>query len=155
MKALYFDMDGTIANLYGVDNWLPMLRAENTYPYVHALPIGDLSNIINLCKQLKEHGYIIGVVSWGAKNATPAYNKRVRAAKVRWIKKYFNIVDEMHVVKYGTPKYQVVNIKDSVLFDDEQKNCDDWNCADSVSCHVSSLADIENFCYNLIQELAA
>ena len=155
MKALYFDMDGTIADLYSVNNWLPMLRAENTYPYAHALPIGDLSNIINLCKQLKEHGYIIGVVSWGAKNATPAYNKRVRAAKVRWIKKYFNIVDEMHVVKYGTPKYQVVNIKNSVLFDDEQKNCDDWSCADSVSCHVSSLTDIENFCYNLIQELAA
>lgn len=26
MKAIYFDMDGTIANLYGVPNWLEGLR---------------------------------------------------------------------------------------------------------------------------------
>ena len=25
-KILVFDMDGTIANLYGVENWLPMLQ---------------------------------------------------------------------------------------------------------------------------------
>ena len=27
-KAIYFDMDGTIANLYAVENWLPMLRHQ-------------------------------------------------------------------------------------------------------------------------------
>ena len=29
-KAIYFDMDGTIANFYGVDGWLNDLINENT-----------------------------------------------------------------------------------------------------------------------------
>ena len=29
MKTLVFDMDGTIADLYGVKGWLKMLRAED------------------------------------------------------------------------------------------------------------------------------
>ena len=28
-KTLVFDMDGTIANLYGVKNWLPLLENKN------------------------------------------------------------------------------------------------------------------------------
>ena len=35
-KTIWFDLDGTIANLYGVDGWLPMLRAENPAPYGNA-----------------------------------------------------------------------------------------------------------------------
>lgn len=30
--TINFDMDGTIADLYGVDNWLEMLIAEDTTP---------------------------------------------------------------------------------------------------------------------------
>ena len=37
-KAIYFDLDGTLANLYGVENWLEYLIKEDTYPYdVHEL----------------------------------------------------------------------------------------------------------------------
>ena len=31
-KAIYFDMDGTIADLYAVDGWLDMLRAYDPTP---------------------------------------------------------------------------------------------------------------------------
>ena len=31
-KTLVFDMDGTIADLYGVEGWLEMLRAEDETP---------------------------------------------------------------------------------------------------------------------------
>ena len=31
-----FDMDGTIANLYGVENWLAYLVAEDVKPYKEA-----------------------------------------------------------------------------------------------------------------------
>jgi hydroxymethylpyrimidine pyrophosphatase-like HAD family hydrolase len=33
-KAIYFDMDGTIANLYGVENWLPKLQAKDETPHL-------------------------------------------------------------------------------------------------------------------------
>ena len=31
-KMICFDMDGTIADLYNVPNWLEMMRDENTAP---------------------------------------------------------------------------------------------------------------------------
>ena len=33
IKEIVFDMDGTIADLYGVENWLPKLRAYDPTPY--------------------------------------------------------------------------------------------------------------------------
>lgn len=30
--TIYFDMDGTIANFYGVENWLDYLKAYDTTP---------------------------------------------------------------------------------------------------------------------------
>ena len=42
MKNIYFDMDGTIADLYGVENWLEYLRAENPAPYRAAAPMLDM-----------------------------------------------------------------------------------------------------------------
>ena len=36
MRTIWFDMDGTIANLYGVENWLPKLRAHDASPYADA-----------------------------------------------------------------------------------------------------------------------
>ena len=39
MKTAYFDMDGTIADFYGVDNWLDYLTNYDTYPYRSARPM--------------------------------------------------------------------------------------------------------------------
>lgn len=36
MKMICFDMDGTIADLYAVPNWLDKLRAEDASPYADA-----------------------------------------------------------------------------------------------------------------------
>ena len=33
IPAVYLDMDGTIANFYGVPGWLEYLQAEDTTPY--------------------------------------------------------------------------------------------------------------------------
>lgn len=53
MKTIYFDMDGTIANLYGVDNWLPRLRSEDATPYEEACPMWDTKNIKEVRKSPK------------------------------------------------------------------------------------------------------
>lgn len=122
MPAIYFDMDGTIADFYGVNGWLDALHVESVMPYVAAKPLVNPSDFITLIKQLKNKGYTVGIISWSAKNGSKNYNKRVRAAKLAWVKNYFgNIFDEFHVVKYGTPKHAVAKIKDSIIVDD---NCD-------------------------------
>lgn len=127
MKKIYFDMDGTIADLYGVENWLPMLRAEDATPYRIAKPLVNITRFNVLCGLLRRQGYEIGVISWLSKESSKEYKKAVRAAKCEWLKKYFPACgNEIHLVQYGTPKHSIVKAKDAILFDDEYKNGVSW-----------------------------
>lgn len=128
MKAIYFDMDGTIANLYGVDNWLTKLRAEDESPYTDAKPLLRLSQLARLLNQLQLKGYVIGIVSWLSKNGTEAYNEKVTRAKLEWLKEHLRSVnfDEIIITEYGTPKEEIVNFPKGILFDDELKNRENW-----------------------------
>ena len=56
MNAIYLDMDGTIADLYAVTNWLKMLRAENPTPYIQAEPLVRLSALARHLNRLKRNG---------------------------------------------------------------------------------------------------
>ena len=55
--TIYFDMDGTIANLYGVNNWLPKLRVEDASPYKEAMPLIDMENLQLLLAILQNRNY--------------------------------------------------------------------------------------------------
>ena len=118
-KAIYFDMDGTIANLYGIENWLEMLVAEDETPYVEAKTMVRMSNLARLLNRLQTKGYVIGIVSQLAKNGTNDYNAKVTNAKKEWLHKHLTSVhfDEIHIVEYGTPKETVVNLPDGILYD--------------------------------------
>lgn len=127
MKKIYFDMDGTIADLYGVENWLPMLRVEDATPYRIAKPLVNITRFNVLCGLLRRQGYEIGVISWLSKESSKEYKKAVRAAKREWLKKYFPACgNEIHLVQYGTPKHSIVKAKGAILFDDEYKNGVSW-----------------------------
>lgn len=133
MQAIYFDMDGTIANLYGVANWLNALRMESVMPYVAAEPLVNPSDFVAIVEQLKNKGYTIGIISWSSMDGSKEYNKRVRAAKLAWVKNYFgDIFDEFHVVKYGTPKHTVANIKDSIIVDDDSRVRGMWRNGEAI-----------------------
>ena len=127
-KAIYFDMDGTIANLYGVDNWLPKLINKDESPYKDATPMVRLATLARLLNGLQRKGYTIGIVSWLAKNSTSEYDKKVTKAKKEWLENHLKSVqfDEIHIVPYGTPKEKVVNNPNGILFDDEEQNRNNW-----------------------------
>ena len=56
MKTIYFDMDGTIANLYGVENWLDDLLTENTFPYENAEPMFNAEILNKILENLQASG---------------------------------------------------------------------------------------------------
>lgn len=126
MKKIYFDMDGTIANLYGVDGWLEYLINKDTTPYRIAQPMINFSHLARLLNKLQRNGYTIGIISWTAKNSTEDYDERVAQVKRQWLAKHLPSVhfDEIHIVKYGTPKNTCGS---GVLFDDEERNRREWN----------------------------
>ena len=126
MKKIYFDMDGTIANLYGVDGWLNYLINKETTPYRIAKPMINFSHLAKLLNKLQRNGYTIGIISWTAKNSTKEYNERIAQVKKEWLAKHLPSVrfDEIHIIEYGTPKSTCGN---GILFDDEEQNRAEWN----------------------------
>lgn len=125
---IFFDMDGTIANLYGVENWLPMLRAENPKPYEIAKPLINLSRLARHLNRLQRKGIEIGIISWTSKSGSREYNEIVEKEKIDWLARHLASVtfDEIHVVDYGTPKSLFAFSENDILFDDEEKNRIEW-----------------------------
>ncbi len=128
MKTIWFDMDGTLGNLYAVEGWLSMLRAYDPAPYAEAGVMLNMSLLARYLNRLQEAGYQIGIISWLSKCPTPEYNEAVTAAKLVWLKKHLRSVswDAIRIVAYGTPKSSFMESDDDILFDDEAPNREEW-----------------------------
>lgn len=144
-KMICFDMDGVLAGLYDVDNWLEDLRNENTRPYEIAKPLVDMMMLKTVLNELKEIGYRIAVISWLAKDATREYDEAVRQAKRNWLAEYDFPYDEIHLVKYGTTKANAVRYKTSnaILIDDNEKIRKGWNLGMTVDGSKNFLQFLE------------
>lgn len=134
-KMIVFDMDGTIADLYGVKNWLTDLQNENTRPYEQARPLYDMREMKKVLEQLKNNGWEIVVTTWLAKDGSKEYNKRTAYAKKEWLAKYDFPYDEIHCVKYGTTKANCTRNKADfqILIDDNKKVRDGWTLGTTVN----------------------
>lgn len=148
MSTVYFDMDGTIANLYEPADWLERLRAGDETLYADAEPLGDVTKLI---KRLIRAGYAVGVVSWLAKGSSAAFDARIRQAKRAWIMRYFPEVCEVHLVKYGTPKRSCVRDKGGILIDDESANVERWG---EGAYLVRNFAEVERVVEQLCRKAA-
>jgi hypothetical protein len=120
-----FDMDGTLADFYGVENWLQYLIERNPFPYETAKPLVNMSALARRLNTLQRKGYKVNVISWLAKNSTAEFDEAVTEAKKRWLRKHLPSVhwDNINIVGYGTPKN---TIGCGILFDDEEPNRNMW-----------------------------
>ena len=126
--TFYFDMDGVLAGLYNVQNWLEYLESADVTPYRIAKPLINCSLLARRIHQLQRKGYNVGIISWLSKNGTDEYNAAVTNAKREWLKKHLPSVewDEITIAPYGTPKHNHANDKYAILFDDEKRNRENW-----------------------------
>ena len=152
-KILVFDMDGTIADLYGVPEWLQYLRNEDLRPYQVAAPLYDMDTLNAVLHLLKNIGWKIIVTSWTAKNGSEEYNKKVEEVKKKWLKKYNFPCDKIHVVKYGVDKNLCTANEGGfqILIDDNEEIRKSWTLGDTIDAGkkdiIKELADL------LFQEL--
>lgn len=124
--TLYFDMDGTLFDLYSVTDWLPKLRAEDASPYIEAAPLVDFRELANLLNTLQNAGMKIGVISWLSKDSTKTYKASVRTAKRTALKRIPIRFDEIHLVQYGTSKRAIAKGQRKILFDDNDEVLENW-----------------------------
>lgn len=136
-KAIVFDMDGTLADFYNVNGWLDDLNNENERPYKEANPLYDMEALKEILNVLKICGWTIVVTSWLAKNSSKEYDKKVREAKKEWLKKYSFPYDEIHLVKYGTPKANCTRKKFNyqILVDDNEKVRNGWTLGETINAN--------------------
>lgn len=120
-----FDMDGTIADLYGVSNWLEDLLHEDVRPYVEAAPLVNLQRLARLLNRLIRDGYTVNIISWTSRGGSEEYHEAIKAAKLAWLRKHLASVHftEVLILPYGTPKEL---FSSGILFDDEEENRKNW-----------------------------
>ena len=150
MKRIVFDMDGTLADFYGVDDWLTDLENHNPRPYEVAKPLVDMELLTDLLDLLKAQGWIICITSWLANHSTKEFDKLTRMAKIEWLKKYNFPYDEIHLVKYGTTKADCTRNKKGyqVLVDDNANVRKGWNLGHTINANediLSALAELLEF----------
>ena len=123
-----FDMDGTLANLYSIENWLDKLINNDASPYKEATTLVNMNSLARILNRLQKKGFEIGIISWLAKNSNAQYDNKVIEAKKAWLKKHLKSVrfDFINIVAYGTDKNIVMTNAHDILFDDEKPNRDNW-----------------------------
>lgn len=134
--TICFDMDGTIADLYGVENWLSLLRAEDPSPYRKAAPMWDMAELNEVLMLLEKEGWGVRIISWLSKDSTPEYDKAVRKAKAEWLRKWQFPYQKCHFVKYGTTKANCVRKAcgnaPCILIDDNDKVRKGWHLGETI-----------------------
>lgn len=144
VKMICFDMDGTIADLYSVENWLPMLRAFDPTPYQMAEPMWDMAELADLLHQVQAIGIEIRIITWLSKESNPEYDRQVREAKRDWLEAQGFPFDHFHGVQYGATKADSIrrylgNGESALLFDDNAKVRQGWHMGeaiDPVECDI-------------------
>ena len=147
IKVLVFDMDGTIADLYGVQGWLEDLRNENPRPYEMAKPMYDMETLGYILEILKAQGWKVVVTSWLSKESTREYDEMVRRAKREWLARYQFPVDEIHLVKYGTTKANCTRKLGGyqILIDDNETVRKGWTLGETINANeniIEKLVDL-------------
>ena len=138
VKMICFDMDGTIANLYGIENWEQQLNNENPAPYTNAKPMWNMKKLNKVLKKLQAKNIEIRVVTWLAMNSTVKFKEQTRKAKIEWLKKYNFPYDNFHGVQYGTTKADTVRKylaenECAILIDDNDKIRNGWNLGETIN----------------------
>lgn len=149
-RTIVFDMDGTIADFYGVDGWLDYLKAENTTPYEIAKPLYKMDYLNALLVLLKTQGWRIVITTWLAKGGTKEYNDRTRKAKLEWLARHNFPYDEIHLVKYGTTKANCTRKIGGyqVLVDDNENVRKGWTLGHTINANndiTKELKKLVNF----------
>ena len=142
-KIISLDMDGTIVDFYGVEDWLSKIRAHDASPYRDARALVNLSRLARRLNTIQRKGWKIRIVSWGSKDRDKNFLEDVRRAKIEWLARHLKSVhfDEICIVHYGIPKSKVGTLHGGFLFDDEKQNREEWTRAGMVAYDATEIFD--------------
>lgn len=134
MKSIWFDMDGTIAELYKVEGWLVSLREGDWNVYAECEPRTHAERIRSAVEALVAHGWQVGVITWASKGIDWGKDlDAIRDVKFNWLCENFpEIADgRFACIPYGYSKAQFLeemgdNYSLAYLVDDNREVRAEW-----------------------------
>ena len=155
VTMIVWDMDGTMADLYGVNGWLEMLREENPLPYEIAKPMWDMERLANILNGLRAIGVEQRIVTWLSMESSEQYKVETRNAKREWLDRFDFPYDHFHGVQYGATKADSVRRflaedESAILIDDNFKVRNGWHLGETVD---PTKVDIIDFLGALLESL--
>jgi phosphoglycolate phosphatase-like HAD superfamily hydrolase len=153
MARIIFDMDGSLFDLYSVDNWLEKLRSFNPSPYRDARPLFNQELLRQQLETLRGKGYQLIIVSWLSKESKSDYDLKVRLAKRESLAKHIGLryFQEIHLVKYGTRKAKYKLNDNDILYDDDVNVLRNWKKAGGIIVNAKQ-TNIHKFLNGLIMK---
>ena len=122
------DLDGTVYDLYSVENWLEKLRSEDSSVFSEGDFIGDYNRFKTVCEKLVSVGVQFEVITWLPMQASEEYELECTEVKREWVKKFMPFVTEFTAQSYGIPKQNAIKkrAKTMYLLDDNREVCEMW-----------------------------
>ena len=136
-KMICFDMDGNIAQLYAVHNWLARLNAQDPTPYLDAEAMWNMAQLAKILSTLQNLGVEIRIITCLSKESTEEYKNAVREAKKEWLENYDFPYDHFHGVQYGATKADSIRKalapnETAWLIDDNAKVRKGWHMGKAI-----------------------
>ena len=155
LKMICFDMDGTIANLYGTKNWLARLRNEDETPYREATAIYNPEILNAILSELAKRGIEIRVITWLSKGSSEDYKARTREAKLDWLADNAFPYNHFHGIRYGATKADSIREylgegETAILIDDNEKVRKGWHMGEAID---PTATNIINYLTAILEEL--
>ena len=127
-KKIFFDMDGTIADLYGQEKWLEQLLSETVGLFRNLPTMHNKKELADTLQMLKNTGFELEVITWTPKNVSSEYEKIVAQEKAEWVAEHFPQISKIHALRYGTPKQKAnyTKAKTEILVDDNEEVLKIW-----------------------------
>ena len=119
---VYLDMDGTIADLYGIENWLSRLHASDENIFLECKPMISENDLL---KHFPEDKYTISILSMTPLGASEEYCANVTAQKNKWLDVHFPKLTKRIYKAYGHNK-NLKNSANAILIDDSEPIRNSW-----------------------------
>ena len=146
-KMICFDMDGTIADLYGVDGWLEMIEEEEAFPYAVARPMWNMEMLVDLLGKIQATGIEIRIITWLSKTSSEEFKVVTREAKREWLEDWAFPYDAFHGVQYGATKADSVRRflgegETAWLIDDNAKVRNGWHLGEAIDPTACDILEV-------------
>lgn len=109
MASIWFDLDGTLYELYKIPNWLERIEKKDWNVFIDGEPRKHHERIQEAIKALQAKGWKVGCITWSSKAVEGRDIHDIAEKKKEFVEKYFpELLENFHCLPYGCSKAALI-----------------------------------------------